>query len=213
MTDAVAASATRRRRPGRGVVIVGAVLLSLGAGALAAIPFGGWDTVSLQSAVVPELPQGESYHGRHFSVRVEEAWVGDVLPDDYDEPEEGMTFVVVRAVVRNEWREADTRSAQLLTFDALEALPRVDRFASVRIAADGTFTSMLPPGVETEVLMRWEVPDGSVQVGEPIVFGVIDGVPEQAVLYSGTAWRDEKVVVQATRVPASSSELEYPWEQ
>ncbi|MFT4284701.1 MAG: hypothetical protein QM598_07710 [Protaetiibacter sp.] len=213
MTDAVAAPVTRRRRPGRAAVVAGAVVLALGAGALVAIPLGGWDTVSLQSAVVPELPPGESYHGRHFSVSVEDVWVGDTLPDDYEEPEEGMTFVVVRAVVRNEWREADTRSDELLTFDALDALPRLDRSASVRIAADGTFTSVLPPGVETEVLMRWEVPLGSVGVGEPIVFGVVDGRPDRAVLYSGTAWRDERVMVQATRVPVSSTELEYPWER
>ena len=41
MTDAVAAPATRRRRPGRAAVVAGAVVLAVGAGALVAIPLGG----------------------------------------------------------------------------------------------------------------------------------------------------------------------------
>jgi hypothetical protein len=214
MTDAVGAAEAppRRRRPGRVLVIAAGVVLALAAGALVAIPLGGWDTVALQSAVVPELPAGETYHGRHFSVRVEDAWVGDATPDEFDEPEEGKTFVVLRATVRNEWREADADVTGLFDFDALAGLSGVDRMARVRLVADGTYSGLLMPGVETEVLLTWEVPSESVRAGEPIVFGIVDGRPDRAVLYSGTAWRDERVVVQATRVTAPSSELEFPWE-
>lgn len=200
------------RRPSRPLLVAAGVVLALAAGAVVAIPLGGWDTVELQSAVIPELPAGDTYHGRHFSVRVEEAWVGDVTPDAYDEPDPGMTFVVLRAVVRNEWREADTRVSALFSFDAQEGLSGVDRMASTRFAADGTYSSMLGPGVETEVFLTWQVPEETVRAGEPIRFGVVDGRPDRAVLYSGTAWRDERVVVQATRTPAPSDELEFPWE-
>lgn len=195
------------------MVLTGAaIVVVVAAGALAAIPLGGWDTVDLESAVVPELSLGEEYTGRHYSVRVEEAWVGDRLPDEFDEPEEGMTFVVVRAAVRNEWREPDTRVRAALTFDALELVDRLDRSALVRVAADGAYPATMPPGVETELLLRWEVPVGSVAAGEPLVLGIIDGRPDRAILYSGTAWRDERVVVETTVVPRPSSELEYPWE-
>lgn len=215
MTEAARAgshAASRRRRPRHWVIAAAAVIVALGAGAIIAIPLGGWDTVALESAVVPELAVGEVYAGRHYSVRVEDAWVGDELPDDYDEPEEGMTFVVVRAMLRNEWREPDTHPDDVLTFAALEALPSLDRHALVRVASDGTYLSTMPPGVEMEMLLRWEVPSGSVVAGEPLVFGVVDGRPESAILYSGTAWRDERVVVETTVLPRPSTELEYPWE-
>lgn len=203
----------RRRRPGKLGLAAGAVVVALAAGALIAIPLGGWDTVDLESAAVPQLPRGEEYRGRHYSVRVEEAWVGGTLPDEFDEPDEGKTFVIVRAILRNEWREPDTAVRAVITFDALEQLDRLDRSALVRVAADGTYSSTMPPGVETELLLRWEVPVGSVTAGEPLVLGIVDGRPEQAILYSGTAWRDEKVVVETTVVPRPSSELEYPWQR
>lgn len=202
----------RRRRPGRLVLTAGAVVLALTAGALIAIPLGGWDTVDLESAAVPELPLGEEYRGRHYSVRIEGAWVGDTLPDAFDEPDEGMTFVVVRAALRNEWREPDSAARSVITFDALEQLDRVDRSALVRVAADGVYPSSLSPGVETEVLLRWEVPVGTVAAGEPLVLGIVDGRPDRAILYSGTAWRDERVVVETTVVPRPARELEYPWQ-
>ncbi len=215
MTDAGPAAsveAPRRRRPGRATIIVGALVLALAAAAVVAIPLGGWDTVELESAAVPELGVGEQYLGTHYSVRIEEAWVGDVLPDDYDTPEDGMTFVVVRAVMRNEWREADTRSRAVLTFDALNELEPFARSALVRTAADGTYLTTMPPGVDMEVLLRWEVPTASVAVGEALTIGVIDGRPDRAILYSGTAWRDERVVVQTTIVPRPSEEVEYAWQ-
>ncbi len=200
-------------RPSRGWIVAGGVVAALAAGALVAIPLGGWDTVELESKVVPELAIGDEYVGRHYAVRIEEAWVGDQLPDDYDEPDEGMTFVVVRAQVRNEWREPDTQVRKVLTFDAIEALPPVDRGALVLLTSDGTYPATMSPGVDAGVLLRWQVPVGSVRAGEPLVLGVIDGRPERAVLYSGTAWRDERVMVQTTVVPRPSTELEYPWER
>jgi hypothetical protein len=214
MTDSgpAPAAVSRRRRPGRATVVTGAVVLAVAAGALVAIPLGGWDTVELESAVIPQLDVGETYLGTHYTVRVEEAWVGEMLPDDYDTPEDGRTFVVVRAMLRNEWREADTQSRTVMTFDALDGLESFERSALVRVAADGTYLTAMPPGVDMEVLLRWEVPTGSVSAGEPITLGVIDGRPDRAILFSGTAWRDERVVVQTTVVPRPSSELEYAWQ-
>ncbi|MGN6273222.1 MAG: hypothetical protein ACTHMQ_09050 [Protaetiibacter sp.] len=215
MTDAAPAASAAppvRRRPGRATVVVGAVLLALAAGAVIAVPLGGWDTVELESAHVPTMAAGEEYPGTHYAVRVEEAWVGDVLPEEYDTPEDGHTFVIVRAVLRNQWREADTQARSALTFDALDALESFERSALVRVAADGTYLTTMPPGVDVEVLMRWEVPSGSVAPGDPLTLGVIDGRPDRAVLYSGTAWRDERVVVETTVVPRPSEELEYAWQ-
>jgi hypothetical protein len=215
MTDAAdPASATprRRRRPSGWVIGAGAAVLAVTAGALVAIPLGGWDTVELESAVIPELPVGEEYLGTHYSVRIEGAWVGDVLPDEYDVPDEGNTFVVVRAMLRNEWREADTQARKTLTFDALDELEAFDRSPLVRVADDGTYLTTMSPGVDMAMLLRWEVPADSVAVGEPLTLGVVDGRPDRAILYSGTAWRDERVVVQTTVVPSPSSELEYPWQ-
>jgi len=213
-TDAAAPAPERtvRRRPGRAAVIVGAVALALVAAGLVAIPLGGWDTVELQSAVVPEIAVGDTFTSNRVAIRVEEAWVGGVMPDDYDTPDDGMTYVVVRAHVRNVWRDPDTGASSVLTFDALDGLPAVKRNAMVRLAADGTFSSQLPPGVESEVLLRWEVPAASVAAGQPIAFGMIDARPDRALLFSGTAWRDPHVVVQATLVPRPSEELVYPWD-
>ncbi|AYF98879.1 hypothetical protein [Protaetiibacter intestinalis] len=204
-------TAVRRRRPGRSATVAIAVLVLLGVAALVAIPLGGWSTATLRTAEIPELAVGETYAGRHFSVSIEEAWVGETMPDDYDVPEEGMTFVVVRAVLRNEWVETDSGAAGLLLFDALDALKPIDRDALVRVVADGTWTSALPPGVETEVLLRWEVPLGSVTAGEPLELHIVDGRPDRAVLYSGTIWRDEHAAVRVTLVPHPSDELVYPW--
>lgn len=215
MTDAASGTpetpgAAPRRRPMAAIVAAGAVVL-LGAGALVAIPLGGWDTVALQSAAVPELAPGETYEGRHYSVSVADAWVGDTSPNEYETPEDGMTFVFVRATVRNEWREPDTAVSRLLTFDALDGLESFDQRATVRVVADGAPASTMQPGVETEVLLRWEVPAGSVSAGSPLALGVVDGRPDRAVLYSGTAWRDERTVVEVVVVPKPSDRLDYPW--
>jgi hypothetical protein len=211
--EAPAGAAHARRRPARTLIVAGTVVLAAAFGAVVAIPLGGWDTVRLETSVVPELPVGETYEGRHYSVSIHGAWVGVETPDEYESPpEDGMTFVFVRATVRNEWREPDTGAARLVRFDALDELASIERSAQLRVVADGEFAGTSQPGVTTDVLLRWEVPAASVAPGEPLELGVVDGRPEPAVLYSGTAWRDERVVAVTTIVPRPSDELEYPWE-
>lgn len=201
-----------RARPSRLTIALLATALTLGVAALVAIPLGGWQTASLRSAKVPELPVGESYNGRHYSIALTEAWVGATTPDTYSEPQEGHEFLFVSAVVTNNWIETDGAVTDILWFDALEQLDSIDRAALVRVQADGSWVSGMPPGVETAVLLRWEVPIGSVAVGEPLTVGILDGRPEQAVLYSGTAWRDERVVAQSILTPLPTDQLSYPWE-
>lgn len=190
---------------------MGVVVAVLVAAGVIAIPLGGWDTVERRSLVVPEIALGEEYDGRHYAVRIVEAWVGDTLPEEFEEPDEGQTFVVVRAVLRNQWHEPDTFGDDALTFDALDAPSTLRKFGTLRVLSDGRHLTAMPPGVDVEVLVRWEVGADTVAAGEPLMIGIIDGRPEPAILYSGTAWRDEKVVVRARVVPKPSSELEYPW--
>ena len=103
---------------------------------------------------------------------------------------------------------ASNATAVLDALDRLES--SYDRRPRVRVLSDGT-SADYQPGVTTEVLLQWEVPLGSVAAGEPLVFGVIDGTPAEARLFSGTSWRDEDVAVQVTLVPQPASHLEFPW--
>lgn len=195
------------------MIAVSAVVAVLAAVGIVAIPLGGWDTVERQAHIVPELALGDEYVGRHYAVRITEAWVGDVLPDEFEEPGEGQTFVVVRAVLRNQWHEPDTFGDDALTFDALHAPSTTRTHGTLRVYSDGRHMTLMPPGVDVEVLVRWEVGADTVAVGEPLMIGVIDGRPEPAILYSGTAWRDEEVMVRTRVVPRPSTELEYPWKR
>ena len=49
------------------------------AGGVAAIPLGGWDTVELQSAVLPEHPIGEPYPGHRVSTAIDDVYLTDDL--------------------------------------------------------------------------------------------------------------------------------------
>lgn len=202
---------TRRRRPSVPALVVGGVLGAALVGGLVAIPLGGWDTVELGSARIPVLASGERYEGRHYSIELGDLWVGSTTPDDYEEPDEGMTFVFLEADVRNEWIDTDSDVGELVTFAALEELETFERRATIRIVADGEFSSSMPPGVDTRVLMRWEVPADSIAAGDDVLLGVIDGRPDDAVLFYGTIWRDERVAAQATLRARPSSELDYSW--
>lgn len=211
MTGPTVVPERRPRRLGRGIVALGCAVLAIVAAGVVAIPLGGWDTVALVSARTPELAPGEEYRGQHYSVAIEEAWVGTTTPDEYDEPEDGMTFVFVRAVMRNEWREPDTDGDDAIRFAALQQLETAyDRIPRVRVRSDGSAADF-PPGVTSELLLQWEVPIGSVEPGEPLRLQVIDGTPAEAQLFSGTAWRNEHVAVEVEVVPQPTSALEFPW--
>jgi len=97
----VAPPAARGRLPWRWIVPVAAVLAALVVAAVVAIPLGGWDTVRLRSAIVPEYETGEAFAGNRFAISPVSAELADEHPDEYTEAEPGERWLLLRLDAEN----------------------------------------------------------------------------------------------------------------
>lgn len=183
------------------VVTVVGVLLAAG---IVAIPLGGWDTVVLQSRIVPAHPVGETYVGNRLSTSIDEVYLTDVNPDGYTEPEPGETYLVVVATMENMRPEPEfpLGSGDFYAF----TVPRVLALGAdisigdyeVYLERDLTYLPQLNPGVPDTVLFFFVVADDLYADGDEIVIGITDANPEAADIYLGTRWMNPRVVADVT---------------
>ena len=191
-------SLAARVRPWRPVIAVGGALVLAG---VVAIPLGGWDTVVLQSRIVPEQEAGETYVGNRLATSIDAVYLTDVNPDGYTEPEPGETYLVVAATMENTTGEPQiplgSRNFYAFTVPGVLALGATIDVTTydVYLERDVTYLPMLNPGVPDTVLFYFAVPDDAFSDGEEIVIGITDARPEAADIYDGTRWVNPRVVV------------------
>jgi hypothetical protein len=181
------------------VVVIAAVAA---VGSVVAIPLGGWDTVQLQSRVLPEHPIGEAFEGARFTTSIDDVYLTDSNPDGYSTPGVGMTYLIVVATLQN---ETDTPQiplggAELPPFvvpgvfglgDSLG----IDDYAAY-LQRDGSFGPTLAPGVPDTVLFAFPVWRTLFQDGDEVRIALTDATPEEADIYEGTRWAGEHLVAE-----------------
>jgi hypothetical protein len=184
------------------LVIVGVAAV----GGVVAIPLGGWDTVQLQSRVLPEQPIGQPFEGHRFSTAIDDIYLTDLSPDGYTEPETGMTFLVVVATLENMTAEPELPMSGssfppfvvpgVYTIDEPPGITEVSTF----LARDETFGPILSPGVPDTVVYVFPVRRTLVQAGDEVRIGVTDALGEEAELYEGTRWLNVRVVAEVPMI-------------
>jgi len=181
-------------------VAVAALVLALGG--LVAIPLGGWDTVQLRSAVLPEHPIGQPYDGNRVSTAIDDVYLTDEHPSGFDEPEPGETFLIVVATLEN--RTAAPESPLGSTSFYAFTIPGVvelgeplgfDDYA-VRLQRDNTPGPWLSPGVPDTVVFVFSVSDALFAENDELRIGLTRATPEKADLYEGTRWARPHVAVE-----------------
>lgn len=174
----------------------------VGVAALVAIPLGGWDSVELQSAVIPEHPVGEPYRGHRVSTAIDEVYLTDEHPDGFTEREPGEEFLIVVATLENVTAEPQypfgDRGFYAFTVPGLYGLGDTVELADywVRLVRDGTTGTRLSPGVPDTVQFVFRVDVGQFEPGDEVAIGLTDADPEEADIYDGTRWVRAHVAVE-----------------
>lgn len=190
----------RERVRGWMPVLVAGGVLALGG--VAAIPLGGWDTVELQSEIVPEWEAGEPYAGTRLITSIDDVYLTDLSPDGYSEAEPGEIFLVVVATMEAAMSEPQLPIAGT-SFPPFE-IPGVieidvslsaDAYTTV-LERDGTFGPELNPGVSDTLLFAFTVRESQFADGDDVRVGIVDADAEEADIIDGTRWVNVEVAVE-----------------
>lgn len=181
------------------VIVAGGVLA---AGGLVAIPLGGWDTVQLQSAIVPEQPIGQPYVGERVSTAIDDIYLTDEHPDGFSDPEPGDTWLVVVATMENQLTEPEyplgTTNFWAFTIPGVIELGEQLSVAdySTLLVRDGSFGPVLQPGVPDTVQVVFAVRDSLFADGDEVRIGLTDAEKQDADIYDGIRWWQPHVAVE-----------------
>jgi hypothetical protein len=165
-----------------------------------AIPLGGWDTVQLESAIIPEHPVGEPFIAHRLSVSIDDLYLTDDHPDDYTEVEPGQSFLILVTTMEGLTAEPEhpLRSPYPFTFPGWITLDENPDLSEVEmyLERDGSFGAVLSPGVPDTLLIVFPVSSSDYSEGDVVRIGITDATPEQADIISGTRWVDQHVAVE-----------------
>lgn len=181
------------------VIVAGGVLA---VGGVVAIPLGGWDTVQLQSAIIPEQPIGQPYVGARLSTAIDDVYLTDEHPNGFEEAEPGETWLVVVATMENQLPEPEypLGSTNFWAFtlpgviELGESLPSGDY--STLLARDGSFGPVLQPGVPDTVQFVFAVRGSLFAEGDEVRVGLTDAEQQEADIYDGIRWWQPHVAVE-----------------
>lgn len=181
------------------VLVAGGVLAL---GGVVAIPLGGWDTVQLQSAVIPEQPIGQPYVGARLSTAIDDIYLTDEHPDGFSDPDPGETWLVVVATMENLLDEPEiplgNRSFWAFTIPGvLELGVSLDSGSySALLQRDGSYGPRLQPGVPDTVEFVFAVSDRLFSEGDEVRIGLTDAEKQDADIYDGIRWWRPHVAVE-----------------
>lgn len=173
------------------VIVAGGVLA---VGGVVAIPLGGWDTVQLQSAIIPKQPIGQPYVGQRVATAIDDIYLTDVHPDGYSELEPGEVWLIVFATMENVTTEPQypfgNKGFYAFTIPGLYELDDSVSIADTwtYLVRDDTHGPLLSPGIPETVMFVFRAPDSAFADGDEIAIGLSDARPEEADLYEGTRW-------------------------
>jgi hypothetical protein len=181
-------------------------------GGLVAWPLGGWDTVELQSTKLPRVEPGELVPGHQYSVRVESAKLTSVHPDGFTELEPGWTWFALELEVTNETditefssKLGDEYFGVVTVDDAVLGwgstatdidgeLERGDPY----LVSDGKYLPDLQPDLPTRVVLIFDVPEDTWQVGDDLTVGIVDRTPFESTLGTGIGYGFPALVAELT---------------
>ena len=186
-----------RARPWLPVIVAAGVVAVAG---VVAIPLGGWDTVQLESEIIPEHAVGETFAAHRLSVTIDDLYVTDDFPDDYTEAEPGQSFLILVTTMEGLTAEPETplRSPYPFTFPGWISLDEYPDLSEVVIflERDGSSFPVLSPGVPETLLIVFPVSSGEYSEGDIVRVGITDATPEKADIIEGTRWVDEHIAVE-----------------
>ena len=179
------------------------VVIAAGALAIAgfvAIPLGGWDTVQLESEIIPEHPVGETFVGNRVSTSIDGLYLTDAHPDEFSEPGPGETFLVLVATMASETDEPEYPIAGTAFYPftipgvlELDVTPELS--PSTFLERDGSIGPQAIPGLADTMLFVFTIPDSLFAEGDLVEIGLTDATPEEADIIEGTRWVDVHVAV------------------
>lgn len=185
------------------VLVAGGVLA---VGGVVAIPLGGWDTVQLQSALLPEQPIGQPYVGARLSTAIDDIYLTDTHPDGYSEAEPGFTWLVVIATMENRLTAPEiplgSQSFWAFTIPGVIELRKSLSSAdySTFLVRDGSYGPALQPGVPDTVGVVFAVPSELFADGDEVRIGLTDAEKQDADIYQGIRWWNPRVVTEVRAV-------------
>lgn len=185
------------------VLVAGGVLA---VGGVVAIPLGGWDTVQLQSARLPEQPIGQPYVGARLSTAIDDIYLTDTHPDGYSEAEPGFTWLVVIATMENRLTAPEiplgSQSFWAFTIPGVIELRKSLSSAdySTFLVRDGSYGPALQPGVPDTVGVVFAVPSELFADGDEVRIGLTDAEKQDADIYQGIRWWNPRVVTEVRAV-------------
>ncbi len=181
-------------------VIVAAGVLAVGG--VVAIPLGGWDTVRLESAVIPEHPIGQPYAGSRLSTAIDDIYLTDEHPDGFSEAEPGHRWLVVVATMENLLDAPEiplgTSSFWAFTIPAVIELGSFLSSAdySTMLHRDGSYGPRLQPGIPDTVVVVFAVRSSLFAEGDEVRVGLTDAEKQDADIYDGIRWWRPHVAVE-----------------
>lgn len=191
------------------------------AGGLVAVPLGGWDTVVLESTKIPEVAPGELVPGHQFSVSVEAAELTSVHPDGFSELEPGWTWFALELEVTNETDITESSSKLgdeyfgVVTVDdavvgwgstATDSDGNLER-GDPYLVSDGTYLPDLQPALPTRLILIFDVPEDTWQVGDELTIGIVDRTAYESVLSTGTGYGSATLVAELSITVEQGAEL------
>jgi hypothetical protein len=171
--------------------------------ALIAWPLGGWDTVALQTKIVPVVEPGEIVTGQQYALSVDGLELTDINPDGYTEPEVGETFLIAHVTVEIQSDTAANAGSIGSASNSPLAVGTVAGFGTdvrgdVRLASDGTISPNLQPGLPAELIVVWTVPTASIEAGDEVDVRIIDRTLTENFLTLGTTWSRPRPIAETT---------------
>ena len=170
-------------------IVAGAALI-LGVSAL----FGGLDDAdSVGEVTTPVIEVGEEYPAAQFTTTVTGAGLYDVFPTEFSEPdEEGNRFLVVTAIVTNNYYQSTTATGTLLR---LEFLGEDDQESARQVLmSDLTGNPQADPRIPQEIGFVWEVAGDTFAEGDTVRVSIARQslFTENTIVY-GDYWKDPVV--------------------
>lgn len=190
----------RERLKGWMPVIVAGGVLAIGG--VVAIPLGGWDTVELQSEIVPEWEQGEPYAGTRLITSIDDIYLTDFSPDGYSEAEPGETFLIVVATMEAAMDDPQLPiAASSFPPFVIAGVIEIDGDLgfgdyTIVLERDGTFGPELNPGVPDTLLFAFTVRAAQFADGDEVRVGIVDADAEEADIIDGIRWVNVEVAVE-----------------
>jgi len=162
--------------------------------------FGGLADAETADVGPVAVEPGEEFVGPELAVVVDSAEFSDTAPGRY-EPDEGYTYLVVRATVTNLWTVSSITFTDLLQIPEFgEDLAKAERVTF----SDGTLGPQINPQVPVDVVFMWDFPSSLIPEDGVVPVTIMSkSFTEDGDVTYGSYWSDPQpaaiVTLETTR--------------